>query len=141
MSPSPTTAINETPTRLAQPASDTGTLQLLFKRCPACDTLAFPPGLPACAVCGTPLTDTPAEPHDAPCILREFVTVHAPLVPDLPVPVVIGEIEVTPGVFRQGVVNVANEDQLSLGQPLRPVASAPAAFAPCVFEPLDCAPR
>lgn len=122
---------------LYEPAGEADAVHLLFKQCPACPALAFPPGLPACGACGHPLGDTPTQAHVGPCVLREFVTVHAPLLPGMTVPMVVGEIEIAPGVIRQGIVDVASEAELSIGQMLRPMAcvSAGAASPRCVFVP------
>lgn len=104
---------------LFQQVDATGEVMLVFKQCPACQSLVFPPGLPACAACGHALDEVDPQPLAHPCVLKEFVTVHVPLLANVPVPMVVGEIEVAPGIVRQGVID-AQESELAVGQLLRP---------------------
>ena len=61
---------------------------------------------------------------------------HAELAPGLPVPCVIGEVELAPGVVEEAVIDVASEDVLSPGGTLRAVHAANAAL-PWRFVPVE----
>ncbi|UUC96738.1 hypothetical protein [Comamonas sp. C11] len=131
--------IDVSPSDMYSLLSDSHRVAFWFKRCPECSALSFPPGLPSCAACGLSLDAVPNQAHEAPCILREFVTLHVPLVPGIATPVVLGDIEIAPGVVRQGVLAVDSEAQLTLGQQVEPVFSPGdgVTSARCVFRPMQ----
>ena len=122
---------------LCAPTGADSALALWLKCCPACQGLAFPPTLPACAACGHSLEGVPSVPAEGPYFLREFVTIHVPLVDGVKPPMTVGDIEIAPGVIRQAVVAVASEAELFHGQAMRPVWSVSSEGTPplCVFVP------
>ncbi|MFN3736187.1 hypothetical protein [Hydrogenophaga sp.] len=123
---------------LSVPTDENGGLALWFKRCPACQALAFPPTLPGCAACGHSLDAVEPHAEGGPFFLREFVTLHVPLVDGIKTPLIVGEVEVAPGLIRQAVIEVAAEAELALGQSMRPVLSGEAdgSSRRCVFVPV-----
>ncbi len=54
--------------------------------------------------------------------MRNAVTLHAQLHPDLPAPCVIGEVELAPGVVEEAVLDLTDESAAVLGMPLKPIA-------------------
>lgn len=88
--------------------------------CDACGTYTYPPQAYGCRRCGAALLHPVSPP--APAVLRNYVTLHAALTPELEVPCVIGEIELAPGVVEEALIHVADETQLSLGQQMAPEA-------------------
>lgn len=111
---------------------------MLIKQCPACQNLTFPPTLPTCAVCGQSLDEVSTKATEGPYLLREFVTIHVPLVEGIVPPMTVGDIEIAPGVVRQAVVSVASETELFVGQAMRPElsVSADGSSRQCVFVPV-----
>ena len=91
---------------------------LRVAHCAACGSHTWPPEAYGCRRCGgtalspVPLPGTPT--------LLNFVTVHSELAPGLPVPCVIGEVQLAPGLVEEVMVAVADESVLSLGQTLLP---------------------
>lgn len=95
----------------------TATLQLAY--CQACGAWSFPAHAWGCRVCGAAAEQLRASvPPSAPT-LRNAVTVHAELAPGLPVPCVIGEVELAPGVVEEALIDVVDESVLRPGMALR----------------------
>jgi|GEM_PF-2450130 len=88
--------------------------------CEVCGTYTYPPQAYGCRRCGAALLHRVSPP--APAILRNYVTVHAALTPELAVPCVIGEIELAPGVIEEALIHVSDEAQLRLEQQMVPEA-------------------
>ncbi|MGO4391217.1 hypothetical protein AB4Z46_07660 [Variovorax sp. M-6] len=106
-------------------------------RCTRCGGHSFPAHVPGCRHCGA----TRGELEEVDCMgavrLRNFVTVHAPLAPGLEVPCVIGEVALCPGVVEEVLLDVANEDRLTLGMAISPAWSETTAGGGWVFRPCD----
>lgn len=94
---------------------------LLLGHCQACGAWNFPAESWGCRACGAAQEKLRAAPLPGPAILRNAVTVHAELTPGLPVPCVVGEIELAPGVVEEALLQVASEAELALGTEVRPV--------------------
>ncbi len=95
--------------------------QLLLAHCQACGAWNFPAESWGCRACGAPTAQLQAKPLPGPAILRNVVTVHAELTPGLPVPCVVGEIELAPGVIEEALLQVASESDVTLGAVVEPV--------------------
>lgn len=95
--------------------------QLLLGHCQACGAWNFPAESWGCRACGAPTTKLQAKPLPGRAILRNAVTVHAELAPGLPVPCVVGEIELAPGVIEEALLQVASENDVALGAVVEPV--------------------
>lgn len=99
---------------------------LLLAHCRNCGAWTFPAEAWGCRVCGAPPDRLEARtPPQAP-VLRQAVTVHAELAPGLPVPCLIGEVELAPGVIEEALIEAADGVDLAPGLPLRAVPSAAA---------------
>ncbi len=116
--------------------SSTEAPQLLLGHCQACGTWNFPAESWGCRACGAPSSKLLAKPLPGPAILRNAVTVHAELAPGLPVPCVVGEIELAPGVIEEALLQVARETDVAVGSVVVPVhlgetgGASPWRFAP-----------
>lgn len=88
--------------------------------CEACDTYTYPPQAYGCRRCGAALLHPVSPP--TPAILRNYVTLHTALTPELEVPCVIGEVELAPGVVEEALIDARDEAGLSLGQQMLPQA-------------------
>jgi uncharacterized OB-fold protein len=97
---------------------DTPILQLAH--CSVCNTHTWPPSAYGCRRCGNPALSKVPLPQ-APKLLN-FVTVHSELSPGLPVPCVIGELELAPGVIEEALIGVSDEAGLTLGMAVQPQA-------------------
>jgi len=94
---------------------------LELAHCADCGAHSFPARVYGCRVCGAPRERLNAVPCTQ-AVLRNMVTVHAELVPGLPVPCVIGEVELAPGVIEEALIGARDETTLQLGMALTPVA-------------------
>jgi uncharacterized OB-fold protein len=114
------------------PLSETSTLQI--GHCPSCSTYTFPANAWGCRRCGAaPLQSVPLP---QPPKLINFITLHADIVPGLPVPCVIGELEIAPGVVEEALIDVPDESQLALGMTMQAVPlSAEQGASAWVFRP------
>jgi uncharacterized protein len=95
--------------------------ELLLGHCQACGAWNFPAESWGCRACGAANEKLQAKPLPGPAILRNAVTVHAELTPGLPVPCVVGEIELAPGVVEEALLQVASEADVTLGAEVKPV--------------------
>lgn len=95
--------------------------RLLLGHCQACGAWNFPAQSWGCRACGAPNEKLQPSPLPGPAILRNAVTVHAELAPGLPVPCVVGEIELAPGVIEEALLQVASEAELAPGAEVEPV--------------------
>ncbi|MDM0025258.1 hypothetical protein [Variovorax saccharolyticus] len=121
-----------------QPSAAAGRV-LQAARCTRCQGHSFPAQVPGCRHCGAPRDQLEAVDCRAAVALRNFVTVHAPLAPGLPVPSVIGEVELCPGVVEEVLIDVPGEAHLSLGMPLMPAWSDAVPGGAWVFRPSESA--
>jgi len=96
---------------------ETPTLKLAH--CRACGAYTFPAESYGCRVCGAPREQLVATECPQPPRLRNAVTVHAELAAGLPVPCVIGEVELAPGVVEEALIAAESEAALTLGMALR----------------------
>jgi uncharacterized OB-fold protein len=96
------------------------TTSLHIGHCAQCNTHTFPAVAYGCRRCGNPVLDAVPLPQDP--TLINFITVNSELAPGLPVPCVIGELELAPGVIEEALIGVPDESGLSLGMKLRPEA-------------------
>lgn len=94
--------------------------QLRLGHCQACGAWNYPAESWGCRVCGAPAESLRSEPLPGPAILRNAVTVHAELAPGLPVPCVVGEIELAPGLIEEALLDVADESAVALGAVVEP---------------------
>ena len=93
---------------------------LHLAHCERCGGWTFPAGAYGCRQCGADSSALQARAMPASPRLLNFVTVHAELAPGLPVPCVVGEVELAPGVVEEALIDVPSEDGLWLGAELRP---------------------
>lgn len=109
---------------------------LQIGHCPACGSYTFPSTSWGCRRCGqTPLE---AVPLSQPAKLINFVTLHAEIAPGLPVPCVIGELEIAPGVIEEALIDVADESQLALGMTMQAVPrNTEQSAAAWAFRPMN----
>jgi uncharacterized OB-fold protein len=115
-------------------SQEPSTLQLA--RCAECGGYTFPATAYGCRVCGAASDRLQAVPCPTVPRLRNAVTVHAELAPGLPVPCVIGEVELAPGVVEEALIEAASEGELTLGMALRARAvSDPAGKVQWRFAP------
>jgi len=92
--------------------------ELQLAHCRACGAYTFPADAYGCRRCGRDDTLS-AVPLPAPALLRNAVMLHSALAPGLPVPCVIGEVELAPGVVEEALIGVDEAATLSLGMALR----------------------
>lgn len=104
----------------------TESVDLLLAHCLHCGSYTFPAAAYGCRACGAGADRLQAVPCPAVPRLRNAVTVHTELAPGLPVPCVIGEIELAPGVIEEALIDAESEAQLTLGMALRPRAQVDA---------------
>jgi uncharacterized OB-fold protein len=70
--------------------------------------------------------------------LRNYVTVHAPLVRDMPPPFVVGEVEFAEGMREEVLLDVTSESELAPGMTVMGVIRTDAACSdryPLCFAP------
>ncbi len=113
--------------------SATETLQLAH--CGACGAYSFPAQVQGCRVCGA----APSQLQSVPCVqplrLLNFVTVHSELLPGLPVPCVVGEVQLASGVVEEALID-ADEASLSLGMAVQAVRLQEGDAQRWVFRPV-----
>ena len=108
---------------------------LALARCSRCGSHTFPATAYGCRPCGADVAALSPVPCPQPPRLLNFVTVHAELAPGLPVPCVIGEIELAPGLVEEGLI-AASEDALRPGMELLAQASASETGVRWTFAPV-----
>lgn len=91
---------------------------LQLAHCVECGSYTYPAGVYACRRCGAPrerlqVRACPASPR-----LRNAVTLHTQLHPELPAPCVLGEVELAPGVVEEALIDVPDEAAAVLGMEL-----------------------
>lgn len=95
--------------------------RLQLAHCANCGTYTFPSDAPACRRCGAPGDRLDVRPLPAAPRLRNAITLHAQLHPELKAPCVIGEVELAPGVYEEALIDVADEAAAPLGTALQAV--------------------
>ena len=103
---------------------DAPTPVLQLAHCTECGAWTFPADAHGCRRCGAAPERLRSEPCPGPPRLRNAITLHAALHPDLPAPCVIGEVELAPGVVEEAVIDVADEARVEPGMALEAVAEA-----------------
>ena len=98
--------------------------ELLLAHCTDCGAWTWPANAWGCRRCGAEPGHLAPRPPPATPRLCNAVTVHAELAPGLPVPCVIGEVELAPGVVEEALIATADESTLVPGMALRPQARA-----------------
>lgn len=120
---------------------DDGRVALRVLLCGTCGATSFPATAYGCSRCGTARSRCRAGLVHGPFVLRNYVSVHQPLLPALRVPFVVGDVEIAPGIVEEAIIDVASEDALHVGMPLRAVVRAGAPPAPALRFVLDDEPR
>lgn len=82
-------------------SSDAKTLTLRAGRCAVCRGLSFPLTHYGCPRCGAEPVEVREETLDGRATLLNFLTLHTRLTPTLPVPLVVGEAEIAPGMIQE----------------------------------------
>lgn len=113
------------PTELMPPWG-TEHLPTLLAHCPHCGTYTFPPNAWGCRRCGTENARLDKVPMPATPVLRNFITLHGDVAPGLVPPVIVGEVELAPGVVEEALIAVDDESQLRLDMPMEAVGADPA---------------
>lgn len=118
-------------------SADSPPLQLAH--CRHCGHYSFPAQVYGCRRCGAAdgLSSVPCP--QVP-LLKNFVTVFAELAPGLPVPCVIGEVALAPGVVEEALIAVADEAALALDMPLRAECTEAGGQARWQFVPVEPRP-
>jgi uncharacterized OB-fold protein len=115
-----------TPATPLMPAWGVAHLPELLAHCRLCGTYTFPPNAYGCRACGADTTQLARVPMPGTPRLRNFVTIHDDVAPGLTPPVVVGEVELAPGVVEEALIAVGDESQLQLGMAMEAVGADPA---------------
>lgn len=99
-------------------------LPTLLAHCRQCGTYTFPSNAWGCRECGAGTLDKVPMPQTP--VLRNFITLHGDVVPGLTPPVVVGEVEIAPGVVEEALIAVDDEAQLTLDMPMEAIGADPA---------------
>ena len=91
-------------------AKDGRTLVLRAGRCGKCHELSFPLTGYGCPKCGAEPEHVTEEAMEGRARLLTFLTLHSKLTPSLPVPLVVGEAELAPGMIHE-IMLQGDEDQ------------------------------
>lgn len=94
---------------------------LQLAHCAECGSYTYPANVYACRRCGAPQGRLQARPFPTAPRLRNAVTLYTQLHPDLPVPCVLGEVELAPGVVEEALIDVPDEGAAVLGMELSAV--------------------
>lgn len=98
---------------------------LLLAHCGTCGAWTYPAHAWGCRACGAPAAALQRlRPPHAPRLL-ESITLHAELVPGLPVPCVIGEVQLAPGLVEEALIAAHDASRLAPGLRLRAQALPP----------------
>lgn len=106
------------------PAWGVDHLPTLLAHCRQCGTYTFPSNAWGCRECGAGALDKVPMPQTP--VLRNFITLHGDVVPGLTPPVVVGEVEIAPGVVEEALIAVDDEAQLKLDMPMEAIGADPA---------------
>jgi uncharacterized OB-fold protein len=106
------------------PAWGVDHLPTLLAHCRQCGTYTFPSNAWGCRECGAGTLDEVPMPQTP--VLRNFITLHGDVVPGLTPPVVVGEVEIAPGVVEEALIAVDDEAQLKLDMPMEAIGADPA---------------
>ncbi len=117
------------------PAPELASFELA--RCGHCQAWSYPPDTWGCRCCGasaSALSPTPA-PHEP--VLLEFVTLHTALTTSLPVPCVIGDVQLAPGVVEEALIATDGATVLTHGMHLRAERAPAETGARWWFRPVE----
>ncbi|MBL0730935.1 Zn-ribbon domain-containing OB-fold protein [Piscinibacter sp. HJYY11] len=103
------------------PAWGVDHLPTLLAHCRRCGTYTFPSNAWGCRECGDDTLDKVPMPQTP--RLRNFITVYGDVAPGLTSPVVVGEVEIAPGVVEEALIAVADESQLKLDMPMEAIGA------------------
>ncbi|WOB06642.1 hypothetical protein [Piscinibacter gummiphilus] len=106
------------------PAWGVDHLPTLLAHCRQCGTYTFPSNAWSCRACGADTLDKVPMPQTP--VLRNFITLHGDVVPGLTPPVVVGEVEIAPGVVEEALIAVDDESRLTLDMPMEAIGADPA---------------
>lgn len=116
------------------------TLRLRMGRCGVCGGLSFPLTAYGCPKCAAEPEYMAEELLDGAARLLTFLTLHTRLTPTLPVPLVVGEAEIAPGMIEE-VMLVGDESQYRDGMMVQAVpvelATAEGPVLGCRFAPVE----
>lgn len=119
---------------------DGRTLILRAGRCADCGGLSFPLTRYGCPKCGAEPEAVSEEALDGTATLLTFLTLHTKLTPTLPVPLVVGEAEIAPGMIEE-IMLLGDEDQYRDGMTVRAVpveiTKGDATVIACRFAPAE----
>ncbi|SOY94622.1 conserved hypothetical protein [Cupriavidus taiwanensis] len=126
----------------SRPPETQGAPCLAVLRCGACGNPTYPASAYGCQFCGAEPERGTVEDLPARGTLRNYVTVHAPLVPGMPPPFVVGEVDFAPGIREEVLLDVASESELVPGMTVQGVIRRdapcgdryPLRFAPATGE-------
>ena len=111
---------------------------LAVLRCGSCGKLTYPASAYGCQYCGAEPERGMVEQVPSLGTLRNYVTVHAPLVRDMPPPFVVGEVEFAEGMREEVLLDVTSESELAPGMTVMGVIRTDAACSdryPLCFAP------
>lgn len=121
-------------------ASNGRTMVLRAGRCGACGGLSFPLTGYGCPKCGAEPSEVSEEGLDGTARLLTFLTLHTKLTPTLPVPLVVGEAEIAPGMITE-IMLTGDEGQYHDGMIVQAVpveiTKGDATVIACRFAPVE----
>jgi len=119
-------------------SEDGRALVLRAGRCGSCDGLSFPLTRYGCPLCGAEPEHVAEELLDGRARLLTFLTLHTKLTPTLPVPLVVGEAEIAPGIICEimldGAEDQYHDDMLVRAMPVT-IEKGDAQVIACRFAP------
>lgn len=115
------------------PAPDLAPFELAH--CSHCQAWSYPPDAWGCRRCGAPALSPVAAPQEP--VLLEFVTLHTALTTHLPVPCVIADVQLAPGVIEEALIATDNTATLSHGMRLRAERAPAETGARWWFRPVE----
>jgi uncharacterized OB-fold protein len=111
-------------------------LSTLLAHCGRCGTYTFPSNAWGCRACGADPSQLTPSPMPQVPRLRNFVTIHGDLSPNLKPPAVVGEVELAPGVVEEALLAVGDESLLSLDMELQVIGTDETPLQELRFAPL-----
>ncbi len=115
-----------TPPAPLAPAWGVDHLPTLLAHCRQCSTYTFPSNAWGCRACGAEPAQLDKVPMPQTPVLRNFITIHGDVAPGLTPPVVVGEVEIAPGVIEEALIAIDDEAKLKLDMPMEAIGVDPA---------------
>jgi uncharacterized OB-fold protein len=131
------TAAHHSGTPMNSSSSPSGPARLELAHCGRCGAWSHPPESWGCRQCGAPAEALSRAPAPQDAVLLEFVTLHTELVAHLPVPCVVAEVRLAPGVVEEALIVTDDERALTHGMRLSPEPAPPASGARWWFRPME----